>query len=346
MANGQASALAPTERKSEMRQPANRQSGAAGETAVRGFFEDLGWGVIGTGDHDVGTDLYLQLRDEGGVELLLMLGVQVKTGKTTLGEATTVDGESGWWFREPDHDHLDYWSDHPVPHIIVLQDETKKRRYWAFLDRESIEITGKGIRVFVPASQPLDDAFRTTWGETADRARRRVEFEGSRWNYDVSPLPTHDQARMALLTPRLVAPHPNKGSSTAMTWAQAAATVVDFSAARWEENADRHESVPGFDEALSHDDVRCPSNPWPSRHAPRPSAWRRPWHCPSRSDEQVSPRPPSRRSERTFHPMATTRTRVGSAFSSPQSRWREAMTSRRGLSRSRRPSGWPQLPAT
>ena len=238
----------------QMRQPPNRQMGASGETAVKGFFENLGWGAIGTGDHDLGTDLYLQLRDDEGVELLLMMGVQVKTGTTSLSEQATVNGEDGWWFREDDHSHLDYWSDHPVPHILVLQDETKTRRFWAYLDRETIRSTGKGMRVFVPASQPLDGSFREPWAQTADRALRRLQFEGSRWNYDATIRPVEDQARMALLTPRLVVPHPNRGSATPMTWSQAAATVIDSSATRWEENAERHEAVPDFGEALRHED--------------------------------------------------------------------------------------------
>ena len=240
----------------QMKQPQNRQRGAAGETAVKGFFEDLGWGAISTGDHDLGTDLYLQLRDDEGVELLLMMGVQVKTGSTTLAEAATVDGRSGWWFREDDQRHLGYWSEHPVPHILVLQDETRTRRYWAYLNRKSIETTGKGIRVFVPDTQPLADSFRDAWGESAERALRSVEFEGSRWNYDASSLPDQEQLRMALLTPRLVVPHPNRGSSRPITWAQAAAMVIDSSAARWEESAERHGVVPSFDDALGHLDER------------------------------------------------------------------------------------------
>ena len=63
-----------------MRQPENRQLGARGQSAVKLFFEDLGWGAIETsGEHDLGTDLLVQIRDGDLTDLSLMFGVQVKT---------------------------------------------------------------------------------------------------------------------------------------------------------------------------------------------------------------------------------------------------------------------------
>lgn len=235
-----------------MKQPVTRQRGRRGETAAIQFFEDLGWGPIETGDHDLGTDLFVQVRDEELNELLLMLGVQVKTGDSEFDEPSTVDGQAGWWFRESGSGHENYWSNHPIPHLILLQDDARERRFWAHADRDSITSTGKGFKIFVPASQPLDPRFASEWTTTAEKAQRRIALEGAHWSFDVTALPRNDRARHALLTPRLVAPHPNRGAPKSLHWAEALALVVNAALHRWEEAATRLEDVPSPENALEH----------------------------------------------------------------------------------------------
>lgn len=76
-----------------MTQPADRQRGRRGETHARSFFEDLGWGVIETGDHDLGTDLIINIRDEERRDLAVWAGAQVKTGDSWFNEPGVVEGQ-------------------------------------------------------------------------------------------------------------------------------------------------------------------------------------------------------------------------------------------------------------
>src|SRR5690349_15390431 len=128
-----------------MRQPMRDQLGEAGQKAVELFFNDLGWGPLATGKHDLGTDIFVQVREPDLTDLGMLLGVQVKTGDSWFRYPAVVDGRSGWWFREKDRSHEGYWVNHHVPHILIMQDKTRNRRLWARLDRKSIERTGKGV---------------------------------------------------------------------------------------------------------------------------------------------------------------------------------------------------------
>lgn len=234
-----------------MQQPENRQKGTNGEAAVGVFFGDLGWGPIHTGNHDLGTDLYVQIRDDERRELLQMIGVQVKTGDSELASRGVVDGEPGWWFAESDQKHANYWRNHPIPHIIVLQNTSRSTQVWNFLNNSTILNTGKGFKVFVPASQTLDADSVGLWIHAANSALKKIALDGSRWDFQLDTLSADDHARYALLVPRLIEPHPNKGQGSPISWPEAIALCVQADADRWEAFAERHEDVPTISEAAT-----------------------------------------------------------------------------------------------
>lgn len=227
-----------------MKQPESIQLGEIGETNVFQFFQLLNWGPITTGKHDLGTDLFVQVRTDDRVDLGTMLGVQVKTGHSFFTEPGELDGRSGWWFREPDKAHESYWSNHHVPHIIVLVSEDLQNRFWAYVNRKTIDSTGAGIKVFIPKDQPLTGDFAPGWRDAAAEARKKVSFEGSRWNFDMSDVRPDDVLRYALVVPRLLAPHPNRGVSLPLVWHQAVALCVSGEAERWVHFSERNPSVP------------------------------------------------------------------------------------------------------
>lgn len=237
-----------------MRQSSEGQLGTSGESAVRLFFEDLGWGPLPTDKHDLGTDLFVQLRGDDLTDFGMMIGAQVKTGDSWFSEPTRINGRPGWWFREPDKRHLAYWADHHVPHIIVLQDAARRRRHWARLDRKTIEVAGKGIRVFVPEDQQLSTGAKSIWIEIAAEARKLQSFEGSRWTFNITQLPQSEWPRYALLASRITAPHPNQGFRNTINWAQATALCMEADSRRWEHFAEQHDDVPSPAEAQDSDD--------------------------------------------------------------------------------------------
>jgi hypothetical protein len=180
-----------------MRLSRSDQIGEAGQTAVITFFNDLGWGPLPTGKHDLGTDLFVQMRAGDLLDLGMMLGVQVKTGDSWFSRPGEVAGRAAWWFAEESDKHRSYWADHNIPHLLVVQDESRERRHWARLNRTTIESTGQGIKVFVPADQVLDEDAAEEWIALVAGARKLQSFEGASWTFDITQVPESDWARYA-----------------------------------------------------------------------------------------------------------------------------------------------------
>ncbi|MBU4188899.1 MAG: DUF4365 domain-containing protein [Actinobacteria bacterium] len=235
-----------------IQQPSAVQLGEFGEDQAVAFFSGIGWGPLKTGKHDLGTDLFVQLRTDDLIDLRMLLGAQVKTGPSFFNEPGTVDGREGWWFRESSKKHAEYWLNHHVPHILVLQTTDMATRVWTVLDSRTIENTGVGIKVFVPAAQVLDSSWKPRWIDLVTEARKLLSFEGSRWTFSITQLPQDVWARYALLVPSLVAPHPNRGFSSPINWAEAIAICASGTPDRWDMFASQHTDVPSEPEALLH----------------------------------------------------------------------------------------------
>ncbi|MDQ4500754.1 DUF4365 domain-containing protein [Sinomonas sp. ASV322] len=237
-----------------MRQPPSVQLGEFGEDQAVAFFSGIGWGPLKTHKHDLGTDLFIQLRADDLTDLRMLLGAQVKTGPTSFREPGVVEGRSGWWFRESDKKHAEYWINHHVPHLLILQSTDMTRRVWTVLDPKTIEDTGDGIKVFVPADQVLDASWKPRWIELVTEARKLLSFEGARWTFSVTQVPETSWARYGLLTPRLVAPHRNKGYSSDINWAEAVGTSAAGDPDQWPYFAQQRPDVPSVEEAFVGND--------------------------------------------------------------------------------------------
>lgn len=209
-----------------MRASAQEQTGGAGANEVAAAFERIGWGVAKNSEHDLGTDLFLMARDHRLIDLGMVVGAQVKTGPSFFKEV--VRGENGdpagWWFREPNRKHFDAWLDHQLPHIVVLHDLEKRTSYWAPITNNTVQFTEKGAKVFVPADNVVNAANAGRLLDVASSHSRPASWEGSAWS-GAELSPTH-QLRHALLAPRLIAPHPNRGVAVPPTAAQVLAMVV------------------------------------------------------------------------------------------------------------------------
>lgn len=249
-----------------MSQPENKQLGVAGVTAVCGFFVDLGWGPITNDDHDIGTDVWVQLRDDKLVDQALMIGVQVKTGDSFFGTPGELLGRKGYWYAESDQRHANYWANCPVPHIIVLQNSDRSIRIWNYASRTTITHTGKGFKIFVPEDQKLDSSAKELLFSASTKQLKTVPYEGSQWNSLLEEIEENERLMFSLLVPRLVAPHPNKGSVAPIDWFQAVALCVQAQPSRWEHLAKQQSDV------LSPADARK-SPLWGWRFASAVYAW-------------------------------------------------------------------------
>ncbi|GAA2679638.1 hypothetical protein GCM10010428_45160 [Actinosynnema pretiosum subsp. pretiosum] len=217
-----------------------------GEHAVKGMFLTLGWGTASAPEHDVGTDLWVMVRAEL-FDLGLMLGAQVKTGPSYFSEPECDEaGEIvGWWFRDSDRRHVDYWLTHVLPHLLVLHDLDTGVSYWVQVTEEAVVSTGKGAKILVPRASTLDLEHRDALRTVAATVRRPARWEGSAWSGAASILP-RDLLRYALITPRLVAPHRNAGPAEPIGPAQAVALIVEARQHELEGFIRRHPEVPDF----------------------------------------------------------------------------------------------------
>lgn len=210
-----------------MRTPPNNPVGTAAQSAVKAQFELLGWGVAPNPEHDLGTDHWVMARDDERVDIRRLVGVQVKAGATPFKQKVTVDGVvTGWWYYERDDRHFEYWSSHSIPHILALHEVMDGTTYWVHVTTEKIQSTGKGRKIFVPATQTVDADNRGALMDVALSNSTLPEFQGSAWEHG-EDVPAESSLRYALMTPRLLAPHGNR-TPTAISPAQAIALLVQM----------------------------------------------------------------------------------------------------------------------
>ncbi|MEO5318139.1 DUF4365 domain-containing protein [Arthrobacter sp. CC3] len=199
-----------------MRAGETEDIGTAGQSAVKSQFEKLRWGANPNPDHDLGTDLWLQPRDERRFDLNTVAGAQVKTSKTKgldtkyfTRPSKDDDGNlNGWWYYEAANDHFDYWTKHTAPHFLILHDLETGESYWVHLTQERLQRTGVGTKILVPVHQLVDGAHNRELIEAATSGRPPIPWEGSAWS-GAKALAAGDRLRHALIVPRLVAPHRN-----------------------------------------------------------------------------------------------------------------------------------------
>jgi len=192
-----------------MRAPRNEATGTSGESEVKAEFERLGWGVMSAPEHDLGTDLFLSPRDDRRFDLRTMLGAQVKTGPSQFDKACKVDGQLiGWWFST-DIEHFEHWSNHAIPHIIILRNQNTNKSYWQLVTRDNVRHTGKTAKILIPRDQTIDKSHNRDLQNAALSTLPSPVWEGSAWRG--SSTIDHDLLiRCALLVPRMVATNPRE----------------------------------------------------------------------------------------------------------------------------------------
>lgn len=192
-----------------MRAPKNEATGTSGESEVKAEFERLGWGVMLGAGHDLGTDLLLLPRDERRFDLGTALGAQVKTGPSQFRNECIVDGQiAGWWFST-DLMHFEYWSNHAIPHIIILRNQNTDKSYWQLVTRDNIRHTGKTAKILIPRDQTIDKSHNRDLQNAALSRLPSPVWEGSAWRGS-STIDHELLIRCALLVPRMVATNPRE----------------------------------------------------------------------------------------------------------------------------------------
>jgi len=176
-------------------------------------FSDLNWGPVENVRHDLGIDVYLQVRDERRFNRAALVMAQVKTGASYFDEAAKgkTGDITGWWYPENGADHFEDWVQHGLPHLLVLHDPATRISYWVRVTKDAVTSTGKGFKIFVPVTQRVDDTNRGALLDVAASAKISPALQGTSFIASARAVAPSRALRHALLAPRLIAPHPNTG---------------------------------------------------------------------------------------------------------------------------------------
>lgn len=218
-----------------------------------GNFARIGWGPVPNDRHDLGTDVFVQVRDDRGFSRGLFVGAQVKGGPSYFTDAVMDHDEvSGWFYYEPHVRHFEEWVQHGLPHLLVLHDLDERVSYWVHVTPTSIEVTGRGAKIFVPKSQTIDLDHLDDLMAVAATQREGVALEGTIWSSSIHDISPARWLRHALLVPRLVAPHPNRGTSRSIGWPEAVALLSQGRLRDLGRFQEEHDDVPSAEEAAVH----------------------------------------------------------------------------------------------
>jgi hypothetical protein len=212
---------------------------------VRDAFEGIGWGPVPNAEHDLGTDLLVQARDDRGFDRALIVGAQVKAGPSYFDGKRAKGGPvAGWWYYEPDADHFDDWVVHCLPHLLVLHNLEDGKSYWVHVTPREVVSTGKGCKILVPEHQTIDANHADDLFKVACAQRAAPELEGTAFEGLTDGIPPGRRLRYALIAPRLVAPHPNARQDDLIGPVEGAALLAQGRFPDLARFAKKHRSVP------------------------------------------------------------------------------------------------------
>ncbi len=232
--------------------PKEQSDGNSGESAVMSEFQRWGWGALHNAREDIGTDLLIMARSNDGISPELLMGAQVKTGPSYFTSPTNKKSdEEGWWYRDKQRTHVDDWVEHPLPHLLILHDLETRKSYWAHVTAESIVSTGKGAKVLVPRRNEINEESRDALLRVAESIG--AGWDGSAWR-GAAPRRKIDQLRYAMIVPRIIAPHQNRGQEDPISPAQGLAMIVQGRLREYENFAKKYEEVPDVNAAKDSDD--------------------------------------------------------------------------------------------
>ena len=217
-------------------------TGDVGESAVETMLLRLGWNVWSTNNRDRGTDLIVLTKD---IDRPVAFGVQVRSGRTRFTSKEHDDNGDvlGWWHADSSS-HFDHWSNHTLPHILVLYDDDEGIGYWIHVTADKVRSTGKRCKILVPADQTIDEPHREELLAVAYSQGHPPMLEGTAfWATAENIFPEH-QVRYALLAPRLVAPHVNTGYGNPISAVEAVALLAQGRFRDLAAFAEQHPAVP------------------------------------------------------------------------------------------------------
>lgn len=177
--------------------------GSVGENVVKGIFLKFGW-TVSKPDPDFGIDLEVSPKDRH-----YPFAVQVKSGQSFFRRPKYKDQKLlGWWYRSNKPNHHKQWTN-GAPVLLVLYDNDKDAAYWVHVTESKVEEHSAVWKIFVPVEQTLDKNHQNEIQQILYEFYSQPPTSGMSWNNNLETITRNNQIRHALLTPRIIAPHPN-----------------------------------------------------------------------------------------------------------------------------------------
>lgn len=189
--------------------PAESRRGEGGESQVRAFFSDTFQWCVMSKDLDFGTDLWVMPVNAEGVPSFAVLGVQVKKGASYFRYPKKDEQGNlvGWWFVF-DANHEVSWTNGRIAHIVVLISD-EGTMYWSKIESSQIDHSCQMPRILVRKDHVLKKTDEEELSEFACSTYEKSAFNGVVWN-GLKNIKNQDRIRLAMLAPRVIAPHVNK----------------------------------------------------------------------------------------------------------------------------------------
>lgn len=183
--------------------------GEGGENQVKAFFSDTFQWCIMSKDIDFGTDLWVMPVSDEGIPSFVVLGVQVKKGVSYFRHPKKDEQGNviGWWF-EFDANHEASWTNGRIAHIVVLI-SNEGTMYWSKIESSQIDRSSRKPKILVYKDHVLEKTDEEEIYEFACSTYEKSAFNGVVWN-GLKNIKNQDRIRLAMLAPRVIAPHVNK----------------------------------------------------------------------------------------------------------------------------------------
>lgn len=127
------------------------QTERLGVSKLDHYFSSHGWLFREQMIHDFGIDAHVEITSEN-YPTGELIAIQIKSGMSFFSEYN----EHSYVFRTEDK-HIEYWSNHTLPVILVLYNPDEDVLYWQVVNESNVVSTGKGWKIEVPKAKKLDD---------------------------------------------------------------------------------------------------------------------------------------------------------------------------------------------
>lgn len=183
--------------------------GEGGENQVKAFFSDTFQWCIMSKDIDFGTDLWVMPVSDEGIPSFVVLGVQVKKGASYFRHPKKDEQGNviGWWFGF-DANHEASWTNGRIAHIVVLI-SNEGTMYWSKIESSQVDRSSRKPKILVYKDHVLEKTDKEEIYEFACSTYEKSAFNGVVWN-GLKNIKNQDRIRLAMLAPRVIAPHVNK----------------------------------------------------------------------------------------------------------------------------------------